>query len=111
MRQPDNNVRLHHILDAAEKAVSITQNCKREDLEHNETVALALVRLVEIIGEAANGISLDFKESYPEIPWKQMIGARNHLIHGYFDVDYDVVWQIVQVDLPALIKNLRQLIK
>ncbi|MBI4218442.1 MAG: DUF86 domain-containing protein [Elusimicrobia bacterium] len=111
MRHPDNNVRLHHMLDAAEKARAITQGCQRKDLDSNETLALALVRLVEIIGEAANGISSDFKESYTEIPWKQMIGARNHLIHGYFDVDYDVIWQIVQTDLPSLIKNLKELLK
>lgn len=62
----------------------------------------ALVRLLEIIGEAANGMSSSIKEEHPDIPWKEMIGMRNRLIHGYFDVDIDTVWQTVSKDIPPL---------
>ena len=62
----------------------------------------ALVRLLEIIGEAANGMSSNIKEKHPGIPWKEMIGMRNRLIHGYFDVDLDIVWQTVSKDIPPL---------
>jgi uncharacterized protein with HEPN domain len=64
--------------------------------------ALALVRLLEIIGEAARRVSVGLRESHPEIPWAEIAGTRDRLIHGYFDVDLDIVWGIVTQDLPAL---------
>jgi uncharacterized protein with HEPN domain len=68
-----------------------------------------LVRLFEVLGEAASRITGEFQVQHPELPWHGMRGARNRLIHGYFDVDYDVVWQIVTADLPLLVTNLRNL--
>ena len=68
-------------------------------------LALALVRLLEIIGEAANCISPAFSARNQDIPWKKMIGMRNRLIHGYFDINYDVVWDTAINDIPDL-KNL-----
>lgn len=95
------------MLDAAEKAVSFVAGRTRADLDDDEQLALALVRLIEVLGEAASRVSETFREEHPELPWQAMRGARNRLIHGYFDVDYDVVWQIVSIDLPALIVKLR----
>jgi len=60
------------------------------------------VREFEIIGEAAGKISLKAQHQYPEIPWKQMIGMRNRLIHAYFDIDYDILWKTIQNSLPEL---------
>ena len=99
-------VRLQHLLDAARKAVAVTAGKQRSDLEQNELLALALVRLLEIIGEATKHLSEAFRASHPEIPWRLMAGTRDRLIHGYFDVDLDIVWSIVTEDLPPLIEKL-----
>jgi uncharacterized protein with HEPN domain len=67
--------------------------------------------LLEIIGEAARGLSPVIQNRYPEIPWRQMAGMRNRLIHGYFDVDPDLIWQTVTVELPPLVRQIKRIIK
>ena len=79
------------MLEAAEKAVGFAEGSSRDDLERDEKLALAVVRLIEILGEASSGVSQPFQSSHPEIPWRAMKSTRNRLIHGYFDVDIDVV--------------------
>ena len=106
MSRTDDVVRLRHMLDAASKALQLTKNCSREDLDKDEKLALALVRLLEIIGEAAKSISEQYRQSYSNIPWRQIAGTRDRLIHGYFDVDLDIVWKIVSDNLPALVQQL-----
>lgn len=71
---------------------------------------LALTRLIEIIGEAANRVSEDIKAKYPELPWLQMIGTRNRLIHGYDSVDFDILWAIIEDDLPVLITRIEKIL-
>ena len=107
----DDNTRLNHILDAASKAVRFTRAKKRSDLDTDEILGLAMVRLMEIIGEAANGISEGLQEKYPEIAWRQMAGMRNRLIHGYFEVDMDIVWQTVKKELPPLIRQVKKVME
>ena len=68
--------------------------------------ALAIVRLLEIIGEAAKGVSESIRERYSDIPWSQIGGTRDRLIHGYFNVDYDIVWAVITKDLRPLITKL-----
>jgi uncharacterized protein with HEPN domain len=89
--QRDDTVYVQHILDAARKAISFSKKRKREDLDTDEMPALSLVRLLEVIGEAANSVSTSFQSKYPCIPWGKMIGMRNRLIHGYFDINLDIV--------------------
>lgn len=84
-------IRLKHMLEASQAALKHISKKKRKDLDINRTILSALVRELEIIGEAANSIPLTFRKKYPEIPWKQIIGMRNRLIHAYFDVDHDIV--------------------
>lgn len=105
----DDNSRLGHILDAAREAVGFAQARSREDLDVDRKLNLSLVRLLEIIGEAARGVSGEFRHAHPELPWKKMIGMRDRLAHGYFDVNLDVVWQTVTVDLPPLIAQIEQI--
>jgi uncharacterized protein with HEPN domain len=105
----DDNTRLHHIVDAASKAVRFSRAKKRSDLDTDEILGLALVRLMEVIGAAA-GISEQLKEKYPEIVWREMAGMRNRLIHGYFEVDLDIVWQTVKKELPALIREIKKVL-
>ncbi len=100
-------VRLKHLLDAADKALGFVKGKSRSDLDTDEKLALALVRLLEVVGEAANALSESFKQKHPDIQWRSIISTRNRLIHGYFDVDLDIVWNIITCDLPALLEKLR----
>jgi len=107
----DDFSRLKHIRDAAQKAVRHTKNRKRADLDSDELLGLALIRLLEIIGEASWGISENLRRRYPEITWRQMINMRNRLIHGYFDVNNDLVWETVTRELPPLITHIKAVIR
>ena len=104
-------VRLKHMLDASQAAIEHLTGKKRADLDTNRTILSAVVRELEIIGEAANSISTAFKKKHPEIPWKQMTAMRNRLIHAYFDIDHDIVWITAKDYLPPLIKQLEQLLE
>ena len=108
MPPPDDATRLHHILDSARKAVRFTSGKSRNDLDTDELLTLALVRLLEIIGEASTGVTESFRSKYPEIPWRQMSDTRNRLIHGYFDINYELVWETTARELPPLIVKLEK---
>jgi len=108
MSKADDIVRLRHMLDAARKAVELTENSERSDLDKDEKLALALVRLLEVLGEAAKNVSNQCRQKYSQIPWRQIAGTRDLLIHGYFDVDLDVVWKIISSDLPSLVRQLEK---
>ncbi len=111
MPPPDDAARLHHILESARKAVRFTQGKSAEDLIGDEVLSLAIIRLLEVIGEGAAGISPKFKATHAEIPWRQMSAMRNHLIHGYFDVEPRLVWETVVADLPMLIEQVQAAIE
>ena len=102
----DDGVRMKHMLDYSREALDLVKDRSRLDLDTDRVLELALVRLLEIIGEAASRVSEEGRERYPEIPWPQIISLRNRLIHGYDSVDMDVLWEILQGDLPALILKL-----
>jgi uncharacterized protein with HEPN domain len=106
MSKAEDVVRIRHMLDAAQKAVDFTKNHKRCDLDSDEKLALSVVRLLEVLGEAAKSVSRQSQQEYPQIPWRQIAGTRDRLIHGYFDVDLDIVWKIVSTDLPSLVREL-----
>ncbi len=97
------------MLDAARKAVQFATGRNRNDLDTDEMLALASTRLVEIIGEAAKAIPEEFRSAHPSIPWRSIAGARDKLVHGYFDVDLDVMWQILSESLPPLIAELEKI--
>mgnify|MGYP001815200499 CR=1 FL=1 len=104
---PDRDrIRLIHMLEHAQEAVQLVEGRARTDLDENRIHSLALVRLLEIIGEAAAGVSAESRSRFPGIPWAEIVGLRNRLIHGYDSVDLDIVWNIVIGDLPALIRDL-----
>jgi uncharacterized protein with HEPN domain len=110
MSKIDDITRLVHILDAAQKAVKLVNNKTFQDLEEDEVLTLALVKLVEIVGEAASRVSKEYQASYPQIPWSAIIATRNRLVHAYFDINSKILWQTVQDDLPVLIDQLKQLL-
>ena len=100
-------VRLMHILDAAREAIDFCHGRVREELDSDRMLSLSLVRLLEIIGEAARGISEECRNDHPHIAWKSMAGMRDRLIHGYFDVNLEIVWETVTRDLPPLVTQLQ----
>jgi uncharacterized protein with HEPN domain len=106
MTQKSNIIRMRHMMDAANKARSFIEGKTRIDLDDDEKLALALARLVEIIGEAASKIPESVRNRLGHIPWKDIVGTRNRLIHGYEEVDNDVLWEIVKSDLPKLSNDL-----
>jgi len=108
---PKNDAaRLRHILDAAKEAVALARDRSREDLDIDRMLNLSLVRLLEIIGEAARGVSPSLREAYPEVVWPKMVGMRDRLIHAYYDVNLEVVWQTVTEDLPPLVAQLEKIV-
>ncbi|MBE9523090.1 MAG: DUF86 domain-containing protein [Proteobacteria bacterium] len=107
----DDSIRLHHMLDAAKEAESFSQNKTRSSLDTDRKLALALVKCIEIIGEAGTKISNQSREDLPQIPWPNIIGMRNRLIHAYFDINLDILWKTVIEDLPPLISKLEEIIK
>jgi uncharacterized protein with HEPN domain len=98
------------MMDAASEAVRLSTGKNRSDLDNDRLLNLALVRLLEVIGEAANRISDDEQSFHAEIEWGQIISLRNRLIHGYDEVDFDILWQIVTGDLPGLIAKLEHIL-
>lgn len=96
------------MLDAAIEAVGFVKGRSRSELDTNRMLSLSLVRLLEVIGEAAHGVSSTFRENHPEMAWKQMSGMRNRLIHGYYDINLDIVWKTVTEDLPVLIQQIEK---
>ncbi len=103
-------VRIRHILDAAREALSFASGKTRLDLNTNRMLVLSLVKEIEIIGEAAGKVTEETKNKYKTIPWLDMIDMRNHLIHVYFEVDLDILWDTVVSDLPPLIEALDKIV-
>jgi uncharacterized protein with HEPN domain len=110
MSHDESLVRLRHMRDHAREAVAMATGKTRNDLDTDRKLNLALVRLLEIVGEAANRTPADERAQYGEIPWGQIVGLRNRLIHGYDSVDFEILWQIVNHDLPPLIAALDQIL-
>ena len=95
------------MIDSAEEALGFIKGVSKEKFLKSRLLQLSLTKELEIIGEAAERVSNEFKEKYSDVPWGYIIGMRNRLIHGYFDVDANVVWKTVTEDLPPLLKLLR----
>jgi uncharacterized protein with HEPN domain len=110
MSKRDPEVALRQILAYATEAVEISTGKTRQDLDSERLLNLALTRLLEMLGEAANRVPEEVRNQYPDLPWLQMIAARNRLIHGYDSVDFDILWVIIQTDLPDLIIRLERIL-
>jgi len=98
----DDSVYLDHILAAISKIEGFTLDITQQDFENSVLIQDAVIRNFEIIGEATKKISKEITQSHPEVPWQDMAGMRDKLIHDYLDVDLDVVWKTIETDLPLL---------
>lgn len=105
---PDDAARLRHLTEAAETAIGFVENRSRDDLDSDLMLRLALTKLVEIVGEAAKQVGDDTRESYPAVPWRAAARMRHRLVHHYFDIDRDILWNTIADDLPALLDALDQ---
>jgi uncharacterized protein with HEPN domain len=103
----DDGVRIRHMVDAIEAALRFAKERERADLDTDEMLLFALVRAVEIVGEAAGKVSAEGRGRFPEVPWSAVTGMRNRLVHAYFDIDRDILWSTVAQALPSLLKQLQ----
>lgn len=108
MTELNDDIRLRHMLDASRQALKFMQGRKRDALDNDPMLLLAVVKALEIVGEAAARITKERQAKISQIPWPQMISMRNRLIHAYFDIDTDVVWETIVEDLPELIRELEK---
>jgi uncharacterized protein with HEPN domain len=105
MWQPDE-IRIRHMVEAGEKAVGFAAERSRTDLDSDEMLRFALVKLVEIVGEAAKHVSDETRSRYPAVAWEAS-RMRDRLVHHYFDINLDILWSTVTEDLPALLEALQ----
>jgi len=101
---------LRHILDESEYLIAESSGLSRNQFLRNETLKRAFVRSLEVIGEASKKVAPEWKQRYPKVEWSAMAGMRDRLIHGYFGVDYDLVWDVVQTKIPVLRQQLREIL-
>lgn len=102
---------LHHIFDETEYLLSVLAQMSREQFLQDGTAQRACVRSLEIVGEATKNLPDDFRSAYPDIEWSSLARLRDRLIHQYFGVDYEIVWEIMETKMPELNRLLQVLIK
>jgi uncharacterized protein with HEPN domain len=107
MRRREDEALLRDMLDYAKRASAAIAGRSRSELEYDALLAPALERFVEIVREAATKVSDSEQAANPDIPWRDIIGMRNRLVHGYGSVDYDILWTVVTRDLPGLVRQLK----
>jgi uncharacterized protein with HEPN domain len=109
MSKRDPSLLIGDILESAQKILDYTHTLTREDFVNDSKTIDAVARNFEIIGEAASRLPLEFRESHPAIEWRRIVGLRNRIVHDYFGIDYQVVWEIKSTYLPKLIEALQQI--
>jgi len=109
--QSEDKIRVQHILDEAAEACRYAEGITFDEFVKDAKTVRAVIRCIEVIGEAASKISLEFRKNCPDVPWQKTIGMRNRLIHVYFDIDYNIIWQTVKENLPPLIEQLQSILK
>lgn len=102
---------LRHILEEIEFLISRSRSLEKEDLLKDEVLKRAFVRSLEIIGEATKKLPEDFRKQYSKVDWRAIAGTRDKLIHDYFGIDYDIVWDIVINEIPELRDQIKQILE
>lgn len=109
--RPADRVRVLHMIEAIQTAMDFVSGRQPADLDADRMLLFALVRAIETIGEAASKVSEELRHRAPDIPWGLIVSMRNRLIHGYFDIDHEILWKTATVELQALLPRLQGLIK
>ena len=99
------------MVEASQAALRFMEGRLRGDLQTDQMLLFAVLRAIEVIGEAANKVSEDIRAVNASIPWKAIVGMRNRLVHAYFDVDTEMVWETVQVEIPEIVVKLKALLE
>lgn len=103
-------MRLRHMLDSSREAIEFLGSTSRDALADDRMRASAVVRAIEVVGEAASKVTAETRAAHPGVPWSVITAMRNRLIHGYFDIDYERVWDTTRADLPVLIAELERIL-
>jgi len=109
MIEKNRTIFIRHILENIKKIEDFSKRISKEELKNDELRKYAIVRAIEVIGEAVKNLSNEFKEKHKDIPWKEIIGTRDIMIHKYFGVDLEIVWDIIENNLPDLKKKLKSI--
>ena len=109
MNKKEDLVFIKHILESINAIEEFSKNINKKELISNRLRQSAIIREIEIIGEASKNISEKIKNLYPEIEWKKIVGTRDRLIHNYFDVDLDITYEIIKKDMPILKKQIEKI--
>ncbi len=107
----DEMLYLRHVLDAMDTVEEYLQGVDEQKFKATRLIQDGVIRQIEIIGEAVRHVSKDIRKTYPEIPWQDVAGMRDKLIHGYFGVDIEKVWDTAQDDLPILREQVERILK
>lgn len=99
------------IVDAMEKAEILLKGVTYDQFESDFRINFAVVRALEIVGEATKRLPMTLRDQYPNIPWKQMAGMRDRIIHGYDTVDLEIVWDVVKQDIPKIMPQIQQVLR
>ncbi len=108
--QNKDYIRIKHILDASEDAIMFLRKKSKDDLRNDKLLIYALTKALEVIGEAANQVSTELRNNYSDIPWQDMIDMRNFLVHEYFGINEEIVWNTIKKDLPKLLPIFKKII-
>jgi uncharacterized protein with HEPN domain len=102
MGKVSDKERLRHILESIDNIIEFTNDKTLDDFKGEKVLRFAVIKNIEIIGEAANLVSSEFKKKYPSIEWNEMIGMRNVLVHGYYQISDTIIWKTIEIDLLPL---------
>jgi uncharacterized protein with HEPN domain len=107
----DDRLHLGQMLDAARRVNRLAREWGRRDFDDEDVVQLASLQLIQRLGEAASRLTADFRAAHPELPWAQMIGMRNRIVHSYDDVDPEIIWQVASADVEPVIAALERVLE
>lgn len=100
---------IEHIMENINDIEKFSRNLEKDDIEKNRLRNKAIIRSIEVIGEAVKNIPSSIKSKYPEVAWKDISGTRDTLIHHYFGIDFDILWNIIKKDIPVLKKQIQKI--